>query len=457
MTSHTAVGQENRGACVPRGALSLVVLGGVLALLSGCASQPEQAGGRVAGGEDGVIPRAEPRSRYGNPASYVVRGRTYYTKDDSRGHVERGVASWYGPGFHGRRTSSGEPYDMNAMTAAHKTLPLPTYARVTNLENGRSAVVRINDRGPFHGPRVIDLSRAAAAKLGVLATGTAEVEVRALDPASPGSIPPNPFLLAANTPKTQPQVQAAASPQPFLEGFETSRPPAPGVSPTPGDRSRGMGPAVAAATGPAAPVRSDPAQAKPDHRPEVSPEPRAAREVARSQDRSPEIQAPGVRSQEPAGRELVVAQRAGAVPKTASAGARPQVARTKAQAEPKLAVAGAKDGKGGAQDRGDAVAAKAEGVKGRAEPGTKVAKLDPPAGGMYLQVGAFGDRSNAENLRKRLSKELAKHQVQVRSISADSSALYKVQVGPLASRAKASDLSQQLAVLGVTKSHVVVE
>jgi rare lipoprotein A len=99
----------------------------------------------------------------------------------SQGYVARGMASWYGTKFHGRRTSSGEPYDMYAMTAAHKHLPLPTYAQVVNLENGRSTVVRINDRGPFHDDRLIDLSYAAASKLGVLGNGTAMVEIRAID------------------------------------------------------------------------------------------------------------------------------------------------------------------------------------------------------------------------------------------------------------------------------------
>ena len=106
----------------------------------------------------------EPRSRYGNPPFYEVFGKRYYVLSSSVGYVERGVASWYGPGFHKVRTSTGEPYDMYGMTAAHKTLPLPAYVRVTNLQNGRSIVVRVNDRGPFVGNRIIDLSYTAAAK-----------------------------------------------------------------------------------------------------------------------------------------------------------------------------------------------------------------------------------------------------------------------------------------------------
>jgi len=132
-----------------------------------------------------AMPRIEPRSRYGNPPFYDVFGKRYYVLSSSVGYWERGVASWYGPGFHKVRTSTGEPYDMYGMTAAHKTLPLPAYVRVTNLQNGRSIVVRVNDRGPFVGNRIIDLSYTAAAKLDMLRNGTALVEVRALDPSTP--------------------------------------------------------------------------------------------------------------------------------------------------------------------------------------------------------------------------------------------------------------------------------
>lgn len=129
-------------------------------------------------------PRIEPRSRYGNPKEYVVFGQRYRVMEDSKGFRQRGTASWYGTKFHGRRTSSGEPYDMYQMTAAHKSLPLPTYVRVTHLDNGKSIVVRVNDRGPFHGGRIIDLSYVAAKKLGIDATGTGPVEIVALDPAA---------------------------------------------------------------------------------------------------------------------------------------------------------------------------------------------------------------------------------------------------------------------------------
>jgi rare lipoprotein A len=125
------------------------------------------------------VPATTPSQR-GNPSSYVVFGKRYYVLDSSEGFVQRGIASWYGTKFHGRDTSSGEIYNMHAMTAAHKTLPIPVYVHVKNLDNGRSTVVRVNDRGPFISGRIIDLSYAAAKKLGVDGPGTANVEIRVL-------------------------------------------------------------------------------------------------------------------------------------------------------------------------------------------------------------------------------------------------------------------------------------
>ncbi len=160
-----------------------------------------------------MVPRAEPRSRNGNPPFYDVMGKRYFVLSSGVGYVERGVASWYGPGFHKVRTSTGEPYDMYAMTAAHKTLPLPAYVRVTNLQNGRSVVVRVNDRGPFVGNRIIDLSYTAASKLDMLRNGTAMVEVRTLEPAPLDSAP----LTAAAAPAAvlpAAALPAAAQPAP---------------------------------------------------------------------------------------------------------------------------------------------------------------------------------------------------------------------------------------------------
>jgi rare lipoprotein A len=148
----------------------------------------------------------EPRSRTGNPPFYDVLGKRYYVLSSGVGYIERGVASWYGPGFHRERTSGGEAYDMYGMTAAHRTLPLPAYVRVTNLQNGRNVVVRVNDRGPFVGNRIIDLSYSAAVKLDMVRNGTAFVEVRSVD------LPPS-TLSAANTPApTIPLGTAAVTP-----------------------------------------------------------------------------------------------------------------------------------------------------------------------------------------------------------------------------------------------------
>jgi rare lipoprotein A len=152
-----------------------------------------------------ATPHLEPRSAHGNPPFYKVLGKRYVVLASSDGYLERGVASWYGPTFHGVSTSSGERYDMYAMTAAHKTLPLPTYARVTNLKNGRSIVVRINDRGPFVSNRLIDLSYTAAAKLDMLREGTTLVEVRALTVQEPDNL-----TRTAETPPPALYVQAGA-------------------------------------------------------------------------------------------------------------------------------------------------------------------------------------------------------------------------------------------------------
>jgi len=135
----------------------------------------------VAGIPD-ATPRVEKRSKGGNPKSYTVFGKLYYVMDSAAGYVERGIASWYGTAFHGKKTSNGEIYSIYKMTAAHKSLPIPTYVQVKNLKNGKSIVVRVNDRGPFHQNRIIDLSYVAAKKLGIASTGTGYVEVRAINP-----------------------------------------------------------------------------------------------------------------------------------------------------------------------------------------------------------------------------------------------------------------------------------
>jgi len=156
-------------------------------------------------------PKREPLARYGNRSPYTVLGRSYHVMERAEGHVERGIASWYGEKFHARATSSMEPYDMYAFTAAHKTLPLPTYARVTNLENGRSVVVKVNDRGPFKDDRIIDLSYVAAVKLGMHIQGTARVEVRVLEGGTP--LP----ATAAGGQRSAPTMQAPPGTRPYVQ------------------------------------------------------------------------------------------------------------------------------------------------------------------------------------------------------------------------------------------------
>lgn len=188
----------------------------VLALVSGCASHAPQrvdtpsatnqaaapaspaagtSGGRYAMSGDAypmeppdvtkvpdAVPRIEQPSRAGNRSSYEVWGKTYHVLPDATGYEKKGTASWYGEKFHGYATSNGEIYDMYKMSAAHRSLPLPTFARVTSMDNGRSVIVRVNDRGPFHSDREIDLSYAAAARLGFLDNGTGRVKVEAINP-----------------------------------------------------------------------------------------------------------------------------------------------------------------------------------------------------------------------------------------------------------------------------------
>ena len=173
----------------PRNAMpASIVLVMVMALLSACGMPtavvrdgPPSGSVAIPDLPDDPTPRPEPRSRYGNNPEYEVLGKRYRVMDTSRGYRERGVASWYGTKFHGRLTSNRETYNMYAMTAAHKTLPLPTYVEVRNLRNNRTITVRVNDRGPFAHNRIIDLSYAAALKLDMIETGTALVEVRAVD------------------------------------------------------------------------------------------------------------------------------------------------------------------------------------------------------------------------------------------------------------------------------------
>jgi rare lipoprotein A len=182
-----------------------------LVSLAGCAGNSPQPSAPVAresasqpGGSLSSVP---PRSRRGNPPFYEVLGKRYHVLPTSAGYVQRGVASWYGRDFHGLATSSGEIYNMHAMTAAHTTLPLPTWVEVTNLANGKRVVVKVNDRGPFVDNRLIDLSYAAATALDIVRPGTARVEVRAVAP--PLDAYRSTATVAAAAPPIEPAVAAA--------------------------------------------------------------------------------------------------------------------------------------------------------------------------------------------------------------------------------------------------------
>lgn len=176
--------------------MRILIILGLLVGLAGCSSSgSKSSGSRYSIKQDhgpssavnldhvkDAVPRAEPKSRGGNKSPYRVLGKTYHVMPSAVGYNAEGTASWYGKKFHGHLTSNGEVYDMYEMSAAHKSLPLPTYLRVTNLANGRQVVVRVNDRGPFHGKRLIDLSYAAAYKLDMLKAGTARVRLEAISP-----------------------------------------------------------------------------------------------------------------------------------------------------------------------------------------------------------------------------------------------------------------------------------
>lgn len=182
--------------------LSLQLLNGC-SLFSGPADGPPKRDIDVSSIPN-AVPRREPRAERGNPSSYEVYGRKYHVMASAAGYEEQGIASWYGTKFHGHSTSSGEPYDMYKMTAAHKSLPIPCYVEVTNLENHRKVIVRVNDRGPFHENRIIDLSYAAARKLGIKGTGL--VRVRSVEPGQQNNTTP---MAANSTAHSKPTASAS--------------------------------------------------------------------------------------------------------------------------------------------------------------------------------------------------------------------------------------------------------
>jgi len=170
-----------------------------------------------------AVPRRDTITGAGNRSPYTILGETYYLMSTGRGFKQRGIGSWYGTKFHGKKTANGEDYDVYSMTAAHKTLPIPCYVRVTNLENGRRAVVRVNDRGPFVGDRVIDLSYAAATKLGYANKGTALLELEYIDTNNIVG----PTFAVASVPTSVPPVTAPLKPSPYYVSRPNSTTPQP--------------------------------------------------------------------------------------------------------------------------------------------------------------------------------------------------------------------------------------
>ncbi len=386
-------------------------------LAGGCAHQPtDKTDDRLAIDPDSVpdaVPRVEPRSKSGNPDTYVVFGKRYSTLPASTGFVERGVASWYGEDFHGKRASNGEPYDMFAMTAAHKSLPLPTYARVTNLENGRSVVVRVNDRGPFVGDRVIDLSWVAAAKLRLANKGTGMVEVRAIDPEDPNALPPAQLdtgtRLAAATPERSPAPSAPAAKK--AEPNSSKPDPIALLAAHAPPRSGATATAQKGATGSSSKPNTVVAMAgkAPSASLSVAPSPKTAGQPSK----------PGTGPTSPASKTTgqPSAPAAGAVAATRQVQSGPAVAAKPAQSAPK--------------------------ATGERQT-------------LYVQLGAFSTRENADRLRERVAKSIDKS-VRVDATKADGHPVHRVRVGPVGSASEAQLLATRLASLGVSGAKVVVD
>jgi len=348
----------------------------------------------------------EPRSAYGNRSPYQVLGRTYHVLAAADGFVETGIASYYGNKFHGRRTSNQEVYDMYAFTAAHKSLPLPSYARVTNLDNGRSVVVRVNDRGPFHEGRVIDLSYAAAVKLDIHRRGTGRVEVRALRPGETGTL--------------QASAPAAAGAPSGMDSLVGELAQAAPVAAT----ASASGSPVAAAAGP---VPSGRPAGLADHP-----------GYGREEDRFRLVDASGrVRSAD----EFDAWMRARQARLDGAAASPPATALT--------AAAGAAPAPAAVSTTAalDVPAAPAAAARADA-PG-------PVAGGVTVQVGVFSVRDNAERALAAL-RDAGIAQAWMQDVASAGRTLWRVRVGPVG-QATLADLAARVSRLGLGEPQIVRE
>ena len=353
------------------------------------------------------VPKVEPRALYGNKSPYSVLGQTYNVLPTPRGYVERGIASFYGNKFHGYKTSSLEEYDMYQFSAAHKTLPLPSYARVTNLENGKSVIVRINDRGPFHENRIIDLSFAAAVKIGVWPKGTGLVEVRAIDPTE------------ANSDRGAPYVNTAPKPAPV-----TAPPPPPRV--------------VASAPPPSG--RTAPT-------PQMATTPPVSRVVA-----APVVIA-GAASR-PAGAASIVA------PAEDDEGhVQGMTGISPAEALPPLAAAGSENGASSATPAATKPAQPNPSQNPAPSQASAPGPITPPVAGkptIYLQVGAFSDAVNANRVADQLNRA-GLGPVSVIEANIGGRNVRRVRVGPLADVDTADRVTDQIAGMGLPRPQVAVD
>jgi rare lipoprotein A len=392
------------------------------------------------------VPKVEPRSIYGNKTPYSVLGQTYNVLPTPRGYVERGIASFYGNKFHGYKTSSLEEYDMYQFSGAHKTLPLPSYARVTNLENGKSVIVRINDRGPFHENRIIDLSFAAAVKIGVWPKGTGLVEVRAIDPTEANSDRGAPYV------NTAPKPAPVTAPPPPSGRMVAAVPVGARTAPTP-ERAVTRPPSSAIA----APVGTAPV-------------------------------ATGAVGNTAAGNAVANGSRslggATPVPGAAYAGSDDEnhvpgmTGISPAEALPPLAGAGAGTGAGVAA-AGTRAGPSAAGTAGRpagtvpwkappghaavgsagTSPGAATGPITAAIPGkptIYLQVGAFSDAANANRVADQLNKA-GLGPVSVIETAIGGRSVRRVRVGPLADVDAADRVTDQIVGMGLPRPSVAVD
>ncbi|WP_046967913.1 septal ring lytic transglycosylase RlpA family protein [Luteibacter rhizovicinus] len=384
------------------------------------------------------VPKVEPRALYGNKSPYSVLGQTYNVLPTPRGYVERGIASFYGNKFHGYKTSSLEEYDMYQFSAAHKTLPLPSYARVTNLENGKSVIVRVNDRGPFHENRIIDLSFAAAVKLGVWPKGTGLVEVRAIDPSE------------ANSDRGAPYVNTAPKPAPVTAPVPPSRPayaaapPSARTAPTPDMAT--SSPSTASRFATAGAVSTAPVMTSGSRAPSaaisapVGSVPVRATPNAGVQGGSNQVaSAPAGAAADGEGDDGPVPGMTG----VSAAEALPPLPGQKAGSVPAPSSSGTPSGNG----QTPRLSTPAQGPTIASVPGKPT---------IYLQVGAFSDVANANRVADQLNKA-GLGPVSVIETAVAGRSVRRVRVGPLADVDTADRVTDQISGMGLPRPSVAVD